>query len=129
MSLDEDELIGVWSRGAGYYATFSEEFLIFKPDGTGRLEFLVALQHDSVKCFRWRIVSPGVLDLIGESNFHFTSVPYSVAEKERPPGTGQWMQVLQFGSSLPWPSDLGLVTKDVSEWERQQGSVSETDRA
>jgi hypothetical protein len=96
VSLDEDELIGVWSRGAGYYATFSDQLLIFNPDGTGRLEFR-GVERDSVYRFLWRIVSPSILDLVGDSNFHFTGVPFSVAEKERPPGTGQWLQVCSSG--------------------------------
>jgi len=134
MSLDEEELIGVWSAGAGYYDTFSDEFLIFNPDGTGRMEGWV-LQLDSVDFFEWKVVAPGLIDLIGDrhvgrrgpngesmieilSDFHFRGIPFNVAEKVRPPGTGQWMLVLEIGLPVPWPSELGLVTRNGSEWER-----------
>ena len=132
MPLDEDELVGVWSAGAGYYATFSDEFLIFDADGTGRLEGWV-LQLDSVELFEWKVVAPGLMDLIGgrhigrrgpkgetmtetQTGFHFRGIPFNVAEKERPPGTGQWMQVLEIGLPEPWPSEFGLLTRNSAEW-------------
>jgi hypothetical protein len=124
-----NELIGVWSTGAGYYDTMSDEVLTFKPDGTGRAESLVVSDsagHD----FRWQILAPGIVDLIGfrrrhlnggqhetvveaDSGFQFTGVPFSVDEKERPHGTGQWMWVLQIGLPSPWPSTFGLLSREV----------------
>lgn len=127
MGLEEEELVGLWSPGAGYYDTFSDEWLIFKPDGTGRLVFLTPYDDYSYY-FRWRIVSRGVIDLIGSapgghaadedsrgegrSRFDFLGVRYSVSESERPPGTGNWMLELRLGLEMPWPSQLGFVTKD-----------------
>lgn len=127
MTWEEEALVGLWSRGAGYYDTFSAEWLIFKPDGTGRLVYLNP-SSDSSHYFRWRIASPGVLDLIGQTprapeldgqtsrldntGFHFPGVRYSVSEAERPPGTGNWILELQLSLEMPWPSSLGFVTKD-----------------
>jgi hypothetical protein len=104
--------------------------LIFNPDGTGRMEFQV-VYHNSVDFFRWTIVAPEVLDLTrfrslqltrsdtttaveAESDFRFSGVRFSVAEEERPPGTGQRMAVLRIDLPQPYPSDLGLVSRDLS---------------
>ncbi|QJX00071.1 hypothetical protein [Frigoriglobus tundricola] len=119
------ELVGLWSAGAGYYATFSDEWMIFRPDGTGRLVFLNPFDDDSHH-FRWRVVASGVIDLIGSgkrepqgneqaggsNEFHFIGVRYSVAEAERPPGTGNWMRELHLDLTGPWPDDLGFVSND-----------------
>lgn len=121
------ELIGLWSAGAGYYDTFSDEWLIFRPDGTGRLVFLNPFDDDSHH-FRWRVVEPGVIDLIsnvrqepgagigqaggGGNEFDFRGVRYSVAETERPPGTGNRMRELRLDLGMPWPDDLGFVSDD-----------------
>src|SRR5262245_28578351 len=119
-----NELVGVWSAAEGYLGHASDERLIFKPDGTGRVEFL-NWGFCSADFFRWRVVSSGVLDLIGyrclqrggedyesvveaESTFHFTGVPFSISEAERPPGTGQRMLVLRINLPVPYPSELGL---------------------
>lgn len=104
------ELVGLWSAGAGYYDTFSDEWLIFRPDGTGRLVFLNPFDDDSHH-FRWRVVEPGVIDLIG-TEFDFRGVRYSVAEAERPPGTGNRMRELRLDLERPWPDDLGFVSGD-----------------
>jgi hypothetical protein len=122
-----DELIGVWSAAAGYYDTFSDELLVFELDGTGRMEFLV-VGSSSVHHFRWRVVSPGTLELIGDrhvelgaipghivegpSDFHFPLTPFSVNEEERPPGTTQRMLVLRIDLPEPYPSELGFVSRN-----------------
>ncbi|MFO0822284.1 MAG: hypothetical protein U0792_04070 [Gemmataceae bacterium] len=122
MSIDEDELIGVWSEGVGYYATFSDEVMVFKPDGTGRIEFRTPCSNSVVR-FLWNVVAPGLMDLIGEtSGFLHRNVAFIVAEKERPPSTGQWMTVLQIALPNGHPNMLGLVTRDLSDWEEPQSN-------
>jgi hypothetical protein len=117
VSLDEDELVGVWSAAQGYLGHASDRRLIFKPDGTGCVEFL-NWDSSSIRYFRWKIVAPGVLYLIGDGpNSCFTSVPFIVGEKERPPGTGQWIVVLQIALPAPWGGMFGLVTRDLAGWE------------
>ena len=123
MDLDGENLVGLWSVGAGYYDTFSDEWLIFRPDGTGRLVYLTPF-NDSSHHFRWRVASRGVIDLIGHASskeeadtrgsgeFHFLAVRYSMCEGERPPGTGNRMLVLRLDLVRPWPRELGFVTKD-----------------
>jgi hypothetical protein len=127
MNSEESELIGVWSAGAGYYSTFSDDWLIFRADGTGRLVFLTPYHHDSSH-FRWRIVSCGVLELIG---FHpemmnddkegldqsrvlmdFPRVEYRVSDAERPPNTGQWMRELCVNIDEWRPNQFGFLTTD-----------------
>jgi len=117
MSLDEYELIGIWSAGAGYYATFSDRVMVFKPDGIGRVEFRTVYSN-SIDYFRWKIVAPGVLELTGDRpSFHYSAVSYIVSEKERPPGTDEWMMVLQIALPDPYPSMLGLVSRDLTGWQ------------
>lgn len=127
MNPEEVELVGLWSSAEGYFSTFTDEWIIFRPDGTGRLVFL-SPYHDTSHHFRWRVASSGVVDLIGSarhvhetddeqtrevgSGFHFLGVRYSVSEVERPPNTGNWMRELRLGLEMPWPTDLGYVTSD-----------------
>jgi hypothetical protein len=126
VSAADAELVGLWSAGAGYYATFSDEWLIFRPDGTGRLVFLNPFDDESHH-FRWRVVAPGVIDLIGsarrepktggketggDNEFHFLGVRYRVAEAERPPGTGNRMRELLLDLGVPWPDNFGFVAED-----------------
>jgi hypothetical protein len=59
------DLIGIWSADARYGpGAQSDEILIFKPDGTGRMEFW-NWQLCSADFFRWQVVSPGLVDLVG----------------------------------------------------------------
>src|SRR6185437_10258401 len=59
------DLIGIWSADARYGpGAQSDEMLIFKPDGTGRMEFW-NWQLCSADFFRWQVVSPGLVDLVG----------------------------------------------------------------
>lgn len=111
------ELIGLWSADARYGpGAQSDEMLVFKPDGTGRMEFW-NWQLCSADFFRWHVVSPGVVDLVGfrclelpevgdepveaEAAFHYVSVPFSVAEEDTP--SGKRMPVLRIGLPRPHP--------------------------
>lgn len=136
MNPEVAELVGLWSAGAGYYDTFSDEWLIFRPDGTGRLVFLNPYCDES-EHFRWRVVSPGIIDLIGTSHqepeadgypagdgyeFHFRGVRYRIVQVERPPSTGNPMRELRLGLEMPWPTTLGFVSDDYKAAEvRLQG--------
>ena len=133
--INANDLVGVWSAGAGYYDTFSDERLVFKPDGTGRLEFLNPF-FDTIYHFRWQIVSFGVLDLSGDRRlkrgrnpessvedivaFHFPRTGFSITEEERPPSTGQQMLVLRINLRDPYPNELGLVSRDWTSFEEPQ---------
>lgn len=124
---EDAELVGQWSAGAGYYDTFSDEWLIFRPDGTGRMVFLNPFDDDSHH-FRWRVVAPGVIDLIGNAHsksesadeqsdqgsnkFHFHGLRYSIVETERPPATGERIRELRLDIEMPWPDSLGFVSGD-----------------
>jgi hypothetical protein len=125
-----EDLIGVWSADARFGpGAQSDEMLIFKPDGTGRMDFL-NWQLCSSDFFRWQIVSWGVLDLIGyrclelgddgesvveaESTFRHAGVPFGVAEEDTP--SGKRMLVLRIGLPRPWPSELGLVRRELGPW-------------
>jgi hypothetical protein len=130
MSTAED-LIGIWSADARYSpGAQSDEILLFREDGTGRMEFW-NWQLCSADFFRWRVVSPGIVDLIGfrclelpeegdepveaECTFHHVMVPFSVAEEVTP--SGKRMPVLRIGLARPYPSELGLRQRDFSGWE------------
>jgi len=122
------ELVGVWSISAGYYSSFSDEWLIFRPDGMGRQVYLYPGENYSHH-FRWQIVSPSVIDLIRlvrlvrddgsdekvvdeQNESYFLGIRYSVEEKERPPDTGQRMRVLRLEIGSPWPDELGFERED-----------------
>lgn len=123
----EAKLDGLWSTGAGYYDTFSDEWLIFRLDGTGRLVFLNPFD-DTSHHFRWRVVAQGIVDLVGSdrcdseadngqhrgggNGFHFLGVRYAIAEAERPYGTGNRMRELRLDLGGPWPDALGFVTDE-----------------
>jgi hypothetical protein len=126
-----EELIGIWSADARYSAGApSDEMLLFKEDGTGRMEFW-NWRLCSADFFHWRVVSPGIADLIGfrclelpeegddpvetESTFHHVRVPFSVAEEDTP--SGERMRVLRIGLAHPYPSVLGFRRRDFAGWE------------
>jgi hypothetical protein len=126
-----DELIGVWSVGVGYYSTFADDMLVFKPDGSGRLEYWV-VELQSTDFFWWRIVSPGLLEFRGEryqtlrprpnglversSTLQFPAVRFRVQEEERPRGTSKRMPVLRIELPTPFPNELGLLSRDPDYW-------------
>jgi len=56
-----EDLIGIWSADARYGpGAQSDEMMLFKPDGTGRMEFW-NWQLCSADFFQWHVVSPGVV--------------------------------------------------------------------
>lgn len=126
-----EDLIGIWSADARYGpGAQSDEMMLFKPDGTGRMEFW-NWQLCSADFFQWHVVSPGVVDLIGlkcvklpevgddptevDSTFRHLGVPFSVAEEDTP--SGKRMRVLRIGLARPYPSELGFERSDFAGWE------------
>jgi hypothetical protein len=117
--IDANDLVGVWSAGAGYYDTFSDERVVFKPDGTGRVAFLNPYSDTSFQ-FHWQIVSFGVLELLGGGPLTKPGVSFSISEEERPTGTGQRMLVLRIDLPELYPCELGLLSRDWASFETAQ---------
>jgi hypothetical protein len=126
-----EELIGIWSADARYGpGAQSDEMLIFKPDGTGRMEFW-NWQLCSADFFRWRVVLPGVVDLVGyrtlelpevgdepveaEAKFSHLGVRFSIAEEDTP--SGKRLPVLRIDLPCPYPSELGFRCRELQGWE------------
>jgi hypothetical protein len=131
-----NDLIGLWCTGARYGpGAQSEEMLIFKPDGTGRMEFW-NWGLCSADFFRWQVAAPGVIDLVGFRSlelpevgdvpveaavaFRHEGVRFSVAEEDTP--SGKRMLVLRIGLPLPYPSELGLRSRALDGWEEPRFS-------
>jgi hypothetical protein len=68
----DSELVGLWSNDAllGPGAQ-TDDWLIFKPDGTGRYEFLNWMLC-SAEMFRWETPRRGVLRFIGERHLQIS---------------------------------------------------------
>jgi hypothetical protein len=128
------DLIGIWSADARYGpGAQSDEMLIFKPDGTGRMEFW-NWQLCSADFFRWQVVSPGLVDLVGfrslklpdvgndpvetKTTFHHVGVLFSVVEEDTP--SDKRMPVLRIGLPRPYPHELGFLCRDLAGWEEPQ---------
>src|SRR5579883_579328 len=96
----DSELIGLWSNDALYgMGAQSDDWLIFKPDGTGRYEFLNWMLC-SAELFRWETPRPGVLHLVGQRHLQISEdlksveeqpsllgtreVPYTIVEEDTP---------------------------------------------
>jgi hypothetical protein len=124
-------LIGQWSADARYGpGAQSDEMMVFKPDGTGRMESW-NWRLCSADLFRWEIIESGVLNLIGyrrlqlgkdgehvvdvASKFRHVGVPFTIAEEDTP--RGQRMLVLRLSLPREYPRELGLASRELSGWE------------
>ncbi len=127
----DNGLIGWWSADHRYApGAASDDSLIFKPDGTGRYEFL-NWRLESAILFRWETPSAGVLRIVGEkclrlsdnlqsveegpSDLHYPELPYTIEEEDTP--SGKRMLVLRLPLKLLIPDCFGFVRKDLSKIE------------
>jgi hypothetical protein len=124
----DSELVGLWSSDARYGpGAQSDDWLIFKPDGFGRYEFLNWILC-SAELFRWETPQPGVLRVIGErhlqisddlrsveeepSLFGTQEFPYQIAEEDTP--SGKQMRVLRLPLKRPMRDCFGFARGNLS---------------
>jgi hypothetical protein len=122
------ELVGLWSSNDLYGpGAQSDDWLIFKPDGSGRYEFLNWMLC-SAELFRWETPRPGVLRVIGErhlqisddlrsieekqSLFGTQELPYRIAEESTP--SGKRMRTLRLPLKMPMRDCFGFRRADLS---------------
>jgi hypothetical protein len=132
-----DDLIGIWSADQMYGpGAQSDEVVIFKPDGTGRFEFL-NWTLCSADLFRWEVLSPGLLNMVGyrclelnedasqvveaSSTFQHFSIAYRIADEDTP--SSKRMRVLRWQLPRPYPSHLGFVRRDLAGYEEPRFDV------
>lgn len=123
----DGELVGLWSNDALYSpGAQSDDVLIFKPDGTGRYEFLNWMLC-SAELFRWETPRPGVLRFVGERHLQIAAdlrsveeepsllgareVAYTIAE-EGTPVYGR-IRVLRLPLQVPMRDCFGFVQADL----------------
>jgi hypothetical protein len=124
----DNELIGFWSademHGPGAQ---SDDCLIFKPDGTGRYEFLNWILC-SADLFCWETPQPGVLRIVGvrnlqvsddarsievePSSFGTQEFYYEIKEEDTP--SGDRMRVLRLPLPVPMQDSFGFARADLS---------------
>jgi hypothetical protein len=54
------ELLGHWSVEHGFHSAMEDEWLLFRPDGTGRYEYLRPWYRERID-FRWRLVGDALM--------------------------------------------------------------------
>lgn len=125
--MHDSELIGLWSNDALYgMGAQSDDCLIFKPDGTGRYEFINWMLC-SAELFRWETPQPAVLRLVGERHLQVAEdlrsledkpsllgtreVPYTIGE-EGTPRYGR-IRVLRVPLELPLRDHFGFIRADL----------------
>ncbi len=122
------ELVGLWSADHMYGpGAESDEVLIFKPDGTGRFEF-VNWSLCSADLFHWQVLAPNQIALHGfkrlelgpnglevievESEFRFDRIPYQIQEEKTP--SGKKMRVLRLKLFEGVSDHYGFVREDLT---------------
>jgi hypothetical protein len=122
------ELVGFWSADFMYGpGAQSNEILIFKPDGTGRFEFL-NWTLCSADIFHWEVSAQNRITLHGfkrlelgengkevieaESDFQFNDIPYQIQMEDTP--SGKRMQVLRLRLFKGVSDHYGFVREDLS---------------
>jgi hypothetical protein len=124
----DNGLVGLWSNDALYGpGAPSDDWLIFKPDGTGRYEFLNWMLC-SAELFRWETPRPGVLLFVGERHLQIADdlrgveeepsllgtceVPYVIAEEDTP-AHGR-IRVLRLPLTPPMRDRFGFSRADLT---------------
>jgi hypothetical protein len=124
----DGELVGRWSNDVLYGpGAQSDHVLIFKPDGTGRYEFLNWMLC-SAELFRWETPLPGVLLFIGERHLQIAGdlrgveeeqsllgtreVPYTIAEEDTP--LYGRIRVLRLPLEMPMKDHFGFERADLT---------------
>lgn len=122
------ELIGLWSANHMYGpGAESDEMLIFKPDGTGRFEF-VNWSLCSADLFSWTVSASNRITLHGfkrlelgqnglevievEPDFQFDGIPYRIREEKTP--SGKKIRVLRLKLFEGISDHYGFVKKDLA---------------
>jgi hypothetical protein len=118
----DHELVGLWSNDSLFGpGAQSDDWLIFKPDGTGRYEFLNWMLC-SAELFRWETPRPGVLRFVGERHLQIApdsrsveeepsllgtrELPYTIAEEDTPSHVR--IRVLRLPLELPMRDRFGF---------------------
>lgn len=126
--MHDNALIGLWSNGALYgMGAQSDDLLIFKPDGTGRYEFLNWILC-SAELFRWETPRLGVLRLVGERHLQISEDvrslevkpsllgaregAYTIAEEDTP-RHGR-IRVLRIPLEMPMRDRFGFSRADLN---------------
>jgi hypothetical protein len=135
----DSELVGLWSNDALYGpGAQSDDWLIFKPDGTGRYEFL-NWTLCSAELFRWETPRPGVLRFIGERHLQISDnlrsveeepsvlgnreVLYTITEGETP-ANGR-IRVLHLPLAMPMRDRFGFCRADLTGLEEPKFELEE----
>jgi hypothetical protein len=125
----DGDLIGLWSADARYGpGAQSDDWLIFKPDGTGRYEFS-NWTLCSADLFRWDIPKPGVVRISTDrrlqlsddcrsveevaSPFGEQEVEYRIAEEDTP--SGKRMRVLRLALNGAMTNCYGFGRRELDE--------------
>jgi hypothetical protein len=128
LSMSDSELVGLWSHGALYGpGAQSDDWLIFKPDGTGRYEFLNWMLC-SAELFHWETPRPGVLRFIGDRHLQIAAdlrsveeepsllgtreVAYTITEEDTP-ARGR-IRVLRLPLEMPMLDRFGFARADLT---------------
>jgi len=123
----DNQLIGLWSVDILYgSAAASDDLLIFKPDGTGRYEF-INLRLCWVDRFQWKVIRDGIISIIGdrcltvaadeksieeeESQFGVQELHYEISEEQTP--SGKRMRILRLPLKSPMANCFGFVRTDL----------------
>jgi hypothetical protein len=124
----DNELTGLWSHDVLYSpGAQSDDWLIFKPDGTGRYEFLNWMLC-SAEVFRWEAPRPGILRFIGGHHLQISAdfrsvdaepsllgtreVPYTIAEEDTP--VYGRIRVLRLSLERPMSDRFGFLRADLA---------------
>lgn len=134
----DNELFGLWGADPGYYrGSPGHDGLIFKPDGTGRYEFINWMLC-SVDVFRWETIRPGVILIRGEqylqiaedlksleetpSRFGEQEFQYEITEENMPP-SGESFRVLRLPLEFPMKNCFGFERSDLTGLDHPQFSL------
>jgi hypothetical protein len=115
-----EELIGLWSADVMYGpGAQSDEVLVFKPDGTGFMEFINPMTT-SADLFQWAVEAPGHLRLRGYKSLHLSE--------------GQPLRVEEYPSQLDGVFTIQVQVEDTKVgrpmrvlrfWERPWSGISD----
>lgn len=128
----EDELVGIWSVDHMYGpGAQSDELLVFKQDGTGRLDFINFVLCTAYE-FSWTVTSPNHLTLVGtkthqisedgktveesEDTLNLRDFPFQIATEETPSGNA--MRVLRIKMMGGLSDHFGFVREDIKGFEK-----------
>jgi hypothetical protein len=129
----DTELNGLWSANARYGpGAQSDDCLIFKPDGTGRYEF-INWTLSFADLFRWEMPKPGVVRIMTDRRLQMSDdarkveevdsplreqeVQYRITEEDTP--SGKRMRVLRLPLKGATTDCYGFSRRELDDWLEQ----------